>query len=482
MSMNRVALCGEGCVWRAPNRRIAALTAGAILAAGFAHGANPSEVYAQALRNDPQLAAVRAGTAARKQAVAISRALLLPRIAANASASKTTVRVDGTQTNPGSADFGGPVPDREVDRRNWGAGVSQPVLDLPSWFGYRGAQARARQAQADLEAASQGLVTRIAEAYLNVLRGDAALESFVAAEEAVGRQLEQVQQRFDVGLVAITDVLEAKAEYDNAVVNRIQAEGNHDIFFEGLRTITANPVTAVDRLADSLPIVDPVPADEEEWVDTALVGNHRIHGARQAVAAAERDLSGQLAGHLPTITASANYGASTGSQAFGGLVFPTQPSDNITYSLNLNAPIFQGLRNHASVKQARHNLEQARQQLIREELTVARDTRNLFRAVQTEVVRVGARAEAIKSSESALEATQTGYEVGTRNIVDVLLAQRRLFAAQYDYANSRYDYVLNLLRLKESAGVLGPADLEELSTYTIRDNAVTPLAGTGQGT
>ena len=482
MSMNRVVLCGAGGVRRARNRRLAALAAGAVLAAGLVHGANPSEVYAQALQNDPQLAAVRAGTAASKQAVAISRSALLPRVAANASASKTTVRVDGTQTNPGSADFGGPVPDREVDRRNWGAGVSQPVLDLPSWFGYRGAQARARQAQADLEAASQGLVTRIAEAYLNVLRGEAALESFVAAEEAVGRQLEQVQQRFDVGLVAITDVLEAKAEYDNAVVNRIQAEGNHDIFFEGLRTITANPIRAVDRLADSLPIVDPVPADEEEWVATALVGNHRIHGARQAMTAAERDLSGQLAGHLPTITASANYGASTGSQAFGGLVFPTQPSDNITYSLNLNAPIFQGLRNYASVKQARHNLEQARQLLIREELIVARDTRNLFRAVQTEVVRVGARAEAIKSSESALEATQTGYEVGTRNIVDVLLAQRRLFAAQYDYANSRYDYVLNLLRLKESAGVLGPADLEELSVYTTRDNAVTPLAGSAKDT
>lgn len=447
--------------------------------AGAGHAANLSEIYAEAVANDPQLAAARAGTAVRQQAVAISRSALLPRVSASAGASKTTVRVDGTDLNPGSSNFGQPFPERDIERRNWQAGVSQSVLDLPSWFSYRGAQARAQQAHADLAAASQRLVARVAEAYLNVLRGEAAVESFVAAEEAVGRQLEQVQQRFDVGLVAITDVLEAKAEYDNAVVNRIQAEGNHDIFFEGLRTITANPVVAVDRLTDDLPIVDPVPGDEEAWVATALVGNHGIHGARQALTAAERDLNASLAAHLPTVTASANYGASTGSQAFGSFVIPSQASGSLTYSLNLNAPIFQGLRTHATTKQARHSLEQARQLLIQQELTVGRDTRNLFRAVQTEVVRVRARAEAIKSSKSALEATQTGYEVGTRNIVDVLLAQRRLFAAQYDYASSRYDYVLNLLRLKEAAGVLGPADVDELSAFTTRDNAVTPIAGRG---
>ena len=461
-------------------KRLAAAAALALLPGAGAQAANLSEIYAEALRNDPQLAATRASTAARQQAVALSRSALLPRVGASAGASKTTVRVDGTDLNPQSGNFGGPFPERDIERRNWSAAVNQPVLDLPSWFGYQSAKALAQAAQSDLDAASQGLVARVAEAYLNVLRGEAAVESFVAAEEAVGRQLEQVQQRFDVGLVAITDVLEAKAEYDNAVVNRIQAEGNHDISFEGLRTITANPVAAVDRLADDLPIVDPVPADEEEWVATALVGNHRIHGARQSLTAAERDLRAQLAGHLPTVTASASYGASTGSQAFGSFVIPSQASGSLTYSLSVNAPIFQGLRTHASVRQARHNLEQARQLLIQQELTVARDTRNLFRAVQTEVVRVRARAEAIKSSESALEATQTGYEVGTRNIVDVLLAQRRLFAAQYDYANSRYDYVLNLLRLKEAAGVLGPADVDELSTFTTRDNAVTPLA-TRQG-
>ena len=175
------------------------------------------------------------------------------------------------------------------------------------------------------------------------------------------------------------------------------------------------------------------------------------------------------------MTASANYGVGSGSQAFGGFVIPDQTSANLTYSLNISAPIFSGLGTHSAVKQARHGLEQARQQLIGQELTVSRDTRNLFRAVATEVVRVQARAEAIKSAEAALEATQTGYEVGTRNIVEVLLAQRRLFASQFDYARSRYDYVINLLRLKEAAGALDERDVAELNAFMDAANPVRRL-------
>ena len=447
--------------------------AGLLAASGWC--ANLSEVYAQAVANDPVLAAARAMHQARQQGVPMARAGLLPSVGANASASRTTVTTDGTDLNPNSADFGSPFPDREVEQRRWGAGVNQTVLDMSSWFNYRSAISRAKEADWDLEAATQGLITRVAAAYLNVLRGEAALESVVASEEAVKRQLEQVQQRFDVGLVAITDVLEAKAAYDNEVVARIQAEGNHDIFFEGLRTLTANPVTEVDRLNDALPIVDPVPADENEWVNTALAGNYSVHAAREALKAAERDLRAQLSAHLPVVTASANYGASNGSQAFGSFVIPAQASANISYSLSVNMPIYQG-RTHAGVRQARHSLDQARQQLIGQELTVSRDVRNLYRAVVTEVVRVAARAEAIKSARSALEATQTGYEVGTRNIVDVLLAQRRLFSSQYDYATSRYDYVINLLQLKETAGVLASADIDELSQFTDAADPIRPFS------
>ena len=460
------------CAVPLPLRRIACLriapliATAAVVATSGTQAADLSEVYAIALQNDPVLAAARAGSESRREVVVQSRAALLPRLAASAGSSQSSVAVDGLNQN------GMPFPEQDVTRRSWGANLSQTVVDVPSWFGYLGARAIARQAEWDLETAAQQLITRVAETYLSILRGQAALESAVASEEAVRRQLEQVQQRFDVGLVAITDVLDAKAEFDNIVVSRIQAESNQGIFFEGLHTLTGRSYEEIDSLAASLPIVDPEPASEEDWVETALSGNYGIRAAQEALVAAERDLESRLARHLPTVTASANYGVGSGSQAFGGFVIPDQTSASLTYSLNISAPIFNGLATHSSVKQARYALEQARQQLIGQELVVARDTRNLFQIVATEVVRVQARAEAIKSAEAALEATQTGYEVGTRNIVEVLLAQRRLFASQFDYASSRYDYVINLLRLKEAAGALDERDVAELNTFMDAANPV----------
>ena len=460
------------CAVPLPLRRIACLRIAplvaitAVVATSGSQAADLSEVYAIALQNDPVLAAARAGSESRREVVVQSRAALLPRLAASAGSSQSSVAVDGLNQN------GMPNPEVDVTRRSWGANLSQPVIDVPSWFGYLGARAIARQAEWDLETAAQQLITRVAETYLSILRGQAALESAVASEEAVRRQLEQVQQRFDVGLVAITDVLDAKAEFDNIVVSRIQAESNQGIFFEGLHTLTGRSYEEIDSLAASLPIVDPEPASEEDWVETALAGNYGIRAAQEALVAAERDLESRLARHLPTVTASANYGVGSGSQAFGGFVIPDQTSASLTYSLNISAPIFNGLATQSAVKQARYALEQARQQLIGQELVVARDTRNLFQIVATEVVRVQARSEAIKSAEAALEATQTGYEVGTRNIVEVLLAQRRLFASQFDYASSRYDYVINLLRLKEAAGALDERDVAELNTFMDAANPV----------
>ncbi len=450
------------------------LAVAALVPAGIATATTISDIYADALKADPVLAAARASTASRRETVVQSRSALLPQVTASARMLRTTTSYVDPVLDFETQELAIP-PDEERTGRGWGAELNQPVLNMQSWFGYRGAQALAKQADWELSATDQALITRVADAYLNVLRGEAALESVVAAEQAIHRQLEQVQQRFDVGLVAITDVLEAKAEYDNAVVNRIQAEGNHDSYFEGLRTLTGRPYKEVDQLDESLPIINPEPGNEQEWVQAALAGNYRIQAARQALTAAERQLAAQLSAHLPTITASASYGtniAGGGRQAiFGG-----NETNSVTYSLNLNLPLFSGLRTQSNVKQARYDVEQVRQQLIERELTVARDTRNLFRAVLTEVVRVRARAEAIKSAESALEATQTGYEVGTRNIVEVLQAQRRLFQSQFDYATSRYDYVNNLLRLKETAGALDASDIAELNNYMDGDRPVRPYS------
>jgi len=441
--------------------------------AGTAAAADLAQIYAEALAKDPVLAGAEASNAISKESVTMARAALLPQIGMNANRSESTNSSDAINMDPRSPNFGSRNPERTSIYRSWGANVNQPILNMPSWFSYRGAKSRAKQADWELERAYQSLVIRVAEAYLNVLTQQANLESQVAAEEAVRRQLEQVQQRFDVGLEAITGVLESKAAYDGAVVTRIQAESDYDISFEALRTLTGQAYEEISGIKADLPIVNPLPNDGEEWVRTAMATNFDIRTAQAALKTAELELNAQLAAYLPTVNASASYGSGSGEQSIGNFVVPDQgTSKSTSFSVGLSMPLFQGLRRHAGVRQARRSVDAARQTLIQRELTVAEEVRNRFRSVVTDVVRVAAREEAIKSAQAALEATQTGYEVGTRNIVEVLNAQRQLFANQYLYHQSRYNYARNVLLLKQSAGMLSEADIAELNEHTDPDNPV----------
>ena len=434
-------------------------------------GASIEQLYAAAKANDPVLGAAKADYRARKQIVPQSRAALLPTISMGGSTSKNRRSFPGSRLDldPNSPSFGQifTVPSQTSNSHGWNAQLRQPVFNAASWFNYRRAQALSVQAEHDLDNAERNLIVRVAAAYLNVLRAQARVEAARAEEQAVKRQLEQVQQRFDVGLVAITDVLESTAAYDAAVVRRIQADGDHDVFFETLKTITGVAHESVDSLDSALPIVDPEPDDEEAWVARAMNSNLTVLSARQSLTAAQRGHRAVRSAHLPTLSAaiSHNYSATGGS----GLV--ASQSEAQSYVLSAQIPIFQGGAWSRS-RESGHQVERARQVLQERESTVIRDTRNLFRAVSTDVVRVQARIRAIKSSESALEATQTGYEVGTRNIVDVLQAQQRLFLSQFDYADSRYNYVLDMLQLKLSAGSLAESDIGDLSDYTDPSNPV----------
>ncbi len=437
---------------------------------GSAWAENLSDVYDAATDHDPVLGAARAGYEATREVVPQARSQLLPNVSASASTNWNEFSFPGSaflDTDPGSPTFGQTfsLPEQEYNENSWQAQLRQPLVNLESWFALRSAKSTVEGAGKQLAATEQNLIVRVVQAYLNVLRAQDLLDSTTAEEAAVKRQLEQVQQRFDVGLVAITDVLEAQAAYDNSVVRRIQADGDHEIFFETLRTLTGINHESLDRLSEDLPILNPEPRAQEEWVSTALATNLAIAASEARLQAAERTLRARRAGHLPTIDATATHRRfNTNSPQFG--VVQTPETETTVYGLQFNLPLYLGGFNHARRREAGALAEQARQELQDQRLTVSRDTRNLFQAVATDVVRVRARLKAIKSSQSALEATQTGYEVGTRNIVDVLQAQQRLFAAQFDYADSRYNYVLNLMRLKQAAGTLADPDLRELNAFT----------------
>ena len=455
------------CIWRSAAVAL-------LLATAPAYAIDVADAYRDALENDPVLGAAEAGYEARKELIPQARANLLPKMSFSASTSwnersfPVPPRLD---FNPDSPTFGtiAPVADQNYNERQWAARLEQPIVNLSSWFDWRSAKASVEGAEFNLANARQALIVRVVDAYLNVLRAQDRLDATLAREAAVNRQLEQVQQRFDVGLVAITDVLEAQAGSDNAVVDRIQADGDRYIFFETLQTLIGESFDSVDRISENLPVIDPEPQNEAHWVQTALDTNHNIAAAHAQLEAANRAIAARRSGHLPTVD-----GSITRSHYYtGGASFLANKINTTTYALSVNLPIYQGGFTNSRTKEARAMAEQAREELLNQQLTVSRDTRNLFQMVATDVVRVGARMKAIASSESALEATETGYEVGTRNIVDVLQAQQRLFASQFDYADSRYNYVIDLMRLKQAAGILNDEDLMELNRFADPADPVT---------
>jgi outer membrane protein len=460
-----------------------------LLGCHSALAANLLDVYRSALVNDPVLGAAKQNYEARKEVLPQARSALLPNVTTGYYTAWNERSYPGatiTDTDPDSPTFGQTfsIPDDEFNENAWQTQLQQPLFDGPAFFTYRGSKSRLAQAGFDYLGAEQLLIVRVTQAYLDILRAQAQVDSTQAEEEAVKRQLEQVQQRFDVGLVAITDVLEARAAYDAAAVRRIQAEGDQSIFFETLTTLTGSRYSQVDRLDESLPITNPEPTDQEEWVTTALSNNPSVLGARKQVDAAREDVRARQAGHLPFVDGTVTYNEFD----TGGRTFLANETHTTIYRLNLSLPIYQGGFTQSRVREARSRLLQSEEILRDTEWSVKRDTYNLLRAVATDVVRVAARIRAIKSAESALEATQTGYEVGTRNIVDVLQAQQRLYASQFDYADSRYRYVNDLLFLLQTAGTLAEESVERLAAFSDAANPVlridklsayTPAEGNG---
>jgi len=431
------------------------------------YSADLQTVYDDALKNDPELAAAVAQNKINRTGLPIAVSTVLPQV--NFSAGRGENEFERRTDGPSFPGFEG-FSDGRSENESWSVSVSQTLFDAGAFITILSARVRLDAANQTLVAAEQNLIIRTAQAYMNVLRGQDLLESSLAAEEAVERQLEQAQQRFDVGLVAITDVLNTTAAYDNAKVSTIDAKQNQGIFFESLGTITGVKYEQINRLSEELPITEPFPEDEEAWVQQALSTNPNLIVAEKNVAAAKHDRRRVWTTYAPVLRAS-------GSKSFSRdpLSFLGEETESQSINLNLSIPIFQGGRNILEHRTAALTVEQSKHNLRLQRLTVARDTRNLYRAVVTDVIRVNAKQKAIESNQAALEATQTGYEVGTRNVVDVLLAQQQLYGAIFDYADSRYNYVLNGLRLKLSAGALSGADIESLNQFTTPDNPVTQI-------
>ncbi|MFT7131643.1 MAG: outer membrane protein [Cyclobacteriaceae bacterium] len=432
----------------------AVLALSALLAAPV-YGASLDEIYNLAVNNDPQLGAANAGYKARREGITQARAGLLPTISVGVSRSDNKREILSAPPPNNAPEY--------FDDEGWQVVLRQPLFRLDSWFTFKQSKNIEAQALAQLTAEQQELMFRVADSYLNILEAQDRWSASNAEREAVQRQLEQVQQRFDVGLVAITDVLESTAAFDSSTVNVIEAEGAQSVTFEALLRLTGQPFYEVASLTSEFPVELPEPRNEEAWVKAALEQNYSLLAAREGVNAAYRDVQIARSGHLPTLDAqlSLNHNESDALNFFGNGF----ESEQRTMSLQLNVPIYNGGAVNSRAKQNGYLLEQAQRNFDLTQRTVVEDTRTLYTAINTDVARVNARLRGIESSQSALDATQTGYEVGTRNIVDVLLAQQRLFLAQFQYASARYQYIRDTLRLKQVVGTLSPADILDLNNY-----------------
>ena len=336
------------------------------------------------------------------------------------------------------------------------------------------------RAASQFSAAQQEVLLDIANAYFGVLRAGENLVSAQAEERAIARQLEQTKERFDVGLVPITDVHEAQAAFDTASVNTLESQSALNIAFEALEVLTGQSHDQLIGLADTFPVTKPDPIDAEAWVQFAQENNFSLDVARLDMQSAEKAAEVAKAEHLPTVTASIEYQKNQNQgvlnrdagipNAAGGLdPAVRQPfvndSEATVFGLNLHVPLYSGGLVSAQRRQAYQEWISARESYVLAQRNTTQSARSRHLQVLTDAARIKARRQAITSAQSALDATEAGYEVGTRNIVDVLISQRTLYQAQRDYANARFDYIDSMLRLRAVAGQLGPGDIEQLNRW-----------------
>lgn len=429
---------------------------------------NLLEVYQLALHNDPTYRAAQASLRAGMESENLGLAGILPQVNANLGFNYTR------KENLGQFPAGGIlIPNNTKTNsttRLWAISLDQPIFDLSAWFEFKRGQELTEQAKVQFAADQQDLIIRVVEAYVEVLRARANLEASEAQERATKRQLELAQQRFEVGLAAKTDVLEAEAANDLAIANRLGDEGELKVAMEKLTLLTGTVHADLWELKEDFPVTKPDPLDSSEWVKFAQQNNLDIK-----VAALVRDASHQAARsagakHLPKIVASLNYGQNHSELEQNNTKTDLNSAFEIdntqgSVALNLNMPIFAGGGISAARRRAYAEYERASEQYLGKVRTTEQGTRALLISVITNVARVKAGKRAVISSKASLEATEAGYQVGTRSIIDVLNTVRALFSASRDYANARLDYVLSKLRLKRLAGTLSPADIVELNHW-----------------
>ena len=355
----------------------------------------------------------------------------------------------------------------------YGLNLKLNLFSWQNWVALKRADAQLAQAEADYQAAQQDLMSRVAQAYFDVLSAEDDLDAQQGALASVNRQLEQAEARYQAGLIAITDVEEARASHDSSVAAVIDAKRQLATTNEQLREIIGDSFDSLARPTEPFELANPEPLSEDRWVDMALQQNLSLVSSRLAADIARENVSAAESGHLPTldlvgtqsknkVNANSVYNDGT---PYGG---ETVDQTDRTIGLQLTIPIYSGGLVSSQVRQAVYLHRAAKERLERVARQTERDTRDAYLGVLSEISRVKALKRAVDSNTTALKATESGYEAGTRTAVDVLESRRLWIQAQTNYSRSRYDYLINVLKLQQAAGILSEQSLTSVNRWLAR--------------
>ena len=418
---------------------------------------NILDIYNEALENDPTFKAAEYSYLSDKQIVVQGRAALLPSITINGSTNWNEY-------------YQNDILQQDYNSFSKSARVSQPLFRLDTWFNFKRSKSLTDAAEADFAYEQQNLLLRTAELYFGVLRAIDNLNAAISEEKAIKKQLDQAQQRYEVGLSAITGVQEAQLAYDLSKAARINNEGNLFSAREALNALIGREIFSLDELGEGLEISNPYPNSKEEWVKLALENNYQLKAADLRKKAAKSNARSAASDRLPKIDiVGAGSESETNQFNYEGFSINGQgiPVPAVTgrrnYSIQLSMPIFQGGAVYSKRKQAYAQYNEADENTLFAERRIIQEVRSQFSNVVTLVANVTAQQQAVISATSALEATQVGYKVGTRNVVDLLQAEKNLYSAEKNLANAKYDYILANLRLALAAGTISPSDIVEIN-------------------
>lgn len=439
-----------------------------VMVAPVLHATDLMDIYQQALENDPTFKQAFSAYMSSSEAIPQARAALYPQLTSTAQVARNVENIRASLLSL----------ETTYNSNQWQLVASQAVFNYQAWAKVQQAKASVKAAQATFNNAAQDLLIRTAKAYFDILLARDTLSFAEAKKRANKRQLDQAEQRFKVGLDAITSVYEAKAAYDQSIAEVISAKNNQINQNENLRKLTNHVYEYLAPLRNSrVPLITPEPNDVNEWIDTGLKQNYNLYSAKFSLEAARDNIKVQAAGSWPTLAIQGNSSLQH-NDTNNGFIFIPSRLNTANVALTMNFPVFQGGLVQSQTRQAQFDFQSSSEQFEKAYRDVVVNSRIAFNTIVDGISKVKADRQTVISQQNSLESTEAQFQVGTRTMVDVVNAQQKLFDAQRQLAADQYNFINAILNLKYLAGTLNVNDIEQVNSWlaTTRISGFPPQA------